>query len=205
MSKIYHKHLLLPFLFTALLILAGCSGGNDQVSGTEIPLDTPTNYPAPTETIREEEDIKETETATAEEDDEVESVPEGDNLFANVVSVVVFGQSNQFQISVSISSPDAGCEQFADWWEILSEDGELIYRRILLHSHVNEQPFTRSGGPVDIEEDTVVYIRAHMNQAGFGGNIMKGSVKSSFVIVEIPPDFSPGIENKPPLPTGCNF
>ncbi len=205
MSKIYHKHLLLPFLFTALLILAGCSGGNDQVSGTEIPLDTPTNYPAPTETIREEEDIKETETATAEEDDEVESVPEGDNLFANVVSVVVFGQSNQYQVSVSISSPDAGCEQFADWWEILSEDGELIYRRILLHSHVNEQPFTRSGGPVDIEEDTVVYIRAHMNQAGFGGNIMKGSVKSGFVIAEILPDFSTGIENEPPLPTGCNF
>jgi len=205
MSIIDPKHLLLPFLFTTLLFLASCSGGNDQVSVTKIPLDTPANQPSPTETLPEDEDLNETEFATVEKDDEGEAVPEGDTLLANVFSVTVSGQSNQYQVSVGVSSPDTGCEQFADWWEILSEDGELIYRRILLHSHVNEQPFTRSGGPVDIEEDTVVYIRAHMNQAGFGGNIMKGSVKSGFAIVEIPPDFSPGIENEPPLPTGCNF
>ncbi len=205
MSKIDPKHFLLPFLFSVLLILAGCSGGNDQISGTKIPLATPTNQPSPTETLPEEEGIKENETATVEEDDEGEAVPEGDTLLANVVTVTISGQSNQYQVSVSVSSPDTGCEQFADWWEVLTEDGELIYRRILLHSHVNEQPFTRSGGPVDIKEDTIVFIRAHMNQAGFGGNIMKGSVKSGFIIVEMPPDFSPGVENESPLPTGCNF
>ena len=205
MSKIDPEHVLLPFLFTALLILAGCSGNNNEIPGTEIPLNTPTDNPAPTETLPEEEDIKETETAIVEEDDEGEAVPEGDNLFANVVSVAVTGQSNQFQVSVGISSPDTGCEQYADWWEILSKDGELIYRRILLHSHVNEQPFTRSGGPVDIGEDTVVYIRAHMNQEGYGGNIMKGSVKSGFILIENPPGFPVAIENEAPLPTGCNF
>jgi len=205
MSKISPKHVLLPFLFTAMLILAGCSGNNNEIPGTEIPLNTPTDNPAPTETLHEEEDIKETETAIVEGDDEVEAVPEEDNLFANVVSVAVTGQANQYQVSVGISSPDTGCEQYADWWEVLSEDGELIYRRILLHSHVNEQPFTRSGGPVDIGEDTVVYIRAHMNQEGYGGNIMKGSVESGFHNIENPPNFSPDIEIEPPLPSGCNF
>lgn len=205
MLKINHKHFLLPFLFSALLLLTSCSGRNDQVSEAEIPLDTPTNQPEPTETLPKEEIIRETETVIVEEEIEGEIVPEGENLFANVVSVSVAGQANQYQFSVGISSPDTGCEQYADWWEVLSEDEELIYRRILLHSHVNEQPFTRSGGPVDIEEDTVIYIRAHMNQAGFGGMIMKGSVKSGFVIIELPLDFSPALENELPLPTGCNF
>ena len=205
MLKINHNHLLLPFLFSALLLLTSCSGRNDQVSVAEIPLDTPTNQPEPTETLPEEEIIWETETAIVEEEIEGEIVLEGENLFANVVSVSAAGQANLYQVSVGITSPDTGCEQYADWWEVLSEDGELIYRRILLHSHINEQPFTRSGGPVDIEEDTVVFIRAHMNQSGFGGNIMKGSVESGFIIVELAPDFSPGVETEPPLPTGCNF
>ena len=205
MSTIDPKYLLLPFLFSILLFPAGCSRSNDQISGTNISLDTPTNQPAPTEILPEEDDIAVIETATVEKDDEGEAVSENDNLYANVVSVAVSGQSNQYQVSVGISSPDTGCEQYADWWEVLTEDGDLIYRRILLHSHVNEQPFTRSGGPVDIEEDTVVYIRAHMNQAGFGGIIMRGSVKSGFIVPETHPDFSPDLENEPPLPTGCNF
>lgn len=196
---------LLLLLFIALLFLAGCSVNTDETPGTETPQDTPTNQATTTEFLPEEDDIGETETATVEVKDEGEAVPEEDNLYANVVSVAITGQSNQYQVSVGISSPDTGCEQYADWWEALSEDGELIYRRVLLHSHVNEQPFTRSGGPVDIEEDTVVYIRAHMNIDGYGGNIMKGSVKSGFILIENPPDFSPDIEKEPPLPSGCNF
>lgn len=126
-------------------------------------------------------------------------------VYADVISVAVSGNVNQYQFSVGISSPDTGCEQYADWWEVLSEDGELIYRRILLHSHVNDQPFTRSGGPVDIEPDEVVIIRAHMNEAGYGGTIMIGSAESGFKITELPPDFAAGVEIEPPLPTGCNF
>ena len=205
MFKINYKELILPFLLSTLLLLTSCSGRTDQVLGAEIPLDTPTNQPEPTETLPEEENIRETETIIVEEEIEGEIVPEGEDLFANVVSVSAAGQVNQYQISVGISSPDTGCEQFADWWEVLAEDGELIYRRILLHSHVNEQPFTRSGGPVVIEEDTVVYIRAHMKNHGYGGNTMKGSVKSGFLLIENPPVFPDAIESEAPLPTGCNF
>ena len=101
-------------------------------------------------------------------------------VLADVLSVEVSGSPNAYQFSVQIASPDTGCEQYADWWEVLSEQGQLLYRRILLHSHVNEQPFVRSGGPVNIEADTVILIRAHMNKAGYGGITIKGTVQSGF-------------------------
>ena len=205
MVKVIQFKSIFRLLPAVILILAGCAGNPDQIHGTEAPLDTPTVKPLPTETILIEEDKKETQPAAVEEEDQGVVMGSEENLDANVVSVAVNGQSNQYQFSVGVSSPDTGCEQYADWWEVLSEDGELIYRRILLHSHVNEQPFTRSGGPVDIGPNTTVFIRAHMNISGYGGVIMGGSVESGFHIVEISPDFSPEIENTPPLPDGCNF
>jgi len=128
-----------------------------------------------------------------------------EEILADVLSVEVTGSPNAYQFSVKIASPDTGCEQYADWWEVLSEDGQLLYRRILLHSHVNEQPFVRSGGPVNIEADTVVLIRAHMNNAGYGGLTLKGSVQSGFNKVSFSPDFAVDLETTPPLPAGCDF
>lgn len=127
------------------------------------------------------------------------------NQFANVLSVEVSGEPSAYQFSVEISSPDTGCEQFADWWEVFNEDGQLLYRRILLHSHVDEQPFTRSGGPVPIAADMVVYVRAHMNTVGYGGTVMKGSVQDGFESVEVEAGFGSDLERIPPQPEDCAF
>jgi|GEM_PF-2150998 len=89
--------------------------------------------------------------------------------YADVISVEVSGVDNNYTFSVGITSPDTGCEQYANWWEVISEDGQLIYRRILGHSHVAEQPFVRLGGKVKIDKQQVVIIRAHMNTSGYGG------------------------------------
>ena len=124
---------------------------------------------------------------------------------ADVLSVKVTGQPNSFQFDVEVSSPDTGCDQYADWWEVLSQDGELVYRRVLLHSHVNEQPFTRSGGPVNISSDAIVYIRAHMNTGGYGGQTLKGSVSSGFEPFALQSDFALEVESQQPLPDGCAF
>ena len=134
-----------------------------------------------------------------------EKITMSESAIANVLSVQVTGTSNAYQFNVKISSPDTGCEQYADWWEVLGEDGQLLYRRVLLHSHVDEQPFTRSGGPVPIAANTIVYVRAHMNIGGYGGDILKGTVESGFNSVVLPSDFASDVESQQPLPGGCDF
>ena len=124
---------------------------------------------------------------------------------ADVISVQASGEPGAYQFTVGIRSPDTGCGQYADWWEVLNEKGELLYRRVLLHSHVSEQPFLRSGGPVPIQPDTVVWVRAHMNSAGYGGVAYKGSVKSGFIRATLDRGFAADLATRPPLPDGCGF
>ena len=107
------------------------------------------------------------------------------NVQADVIAVQASGSPGAYQFNVGIRSPDKGCAQYADWWEVVSTDGKLLYRRVLLHSHVDEQPFTRSGGPVPIQPDTVVWVRAHMNTGGYGGAAMDKAALSS-------PNIEPG-------------
>ena len=124
---------------------------------------------------------------------------------ANVISVQVAGAPAAYQFSVEVSSPDTGCDQYADWWEVMTNEGELVYRRILDHSHVGEQPFVRSGGPIAIKPDTIVLIRAHMHPGGYGGTGMQGSVRDGFEEVKVDANFAPELENTFPQPTGCAF
>ncbi|MEM7484956.1 MAG: hypothetical protein AAF348_07080 [Bacteroidota bacterium] len=123
---------------------------------------------------------------------------------ALVTEVKVSGGENDYTFSVTISSPDKGCNQYADWWEVVDLDGNLIYRRVLAHSHINEQPFERSGGAVAISEDTIVYVRAHMNNTGYGEKVMKGSVEEGFKEFELG-IFAEDLDKTEPLPTGCAF
>ncbi|MBQ11024.1 MAG: hypothetical protein CMJ45_05685 [Planctomyces sp.] len=125
--------------------------------------------------------------------------------FADVIDVSISGKPGDYRFSVTVSSPDTGCAQYADWWEVVSADGRLVYRRVLLHSHSGEQPFTRSGGPVDVQADEVVIVRGHMNGTGYGGSGLKGSVSSDFAITDIAGDFGADLAQQDPLPTGCAF
>ena len=124
---------------------------------------------------------------------------------ADVIAVQTSGQAGAYQFNVTVRSPDLGCKQYADWWEVVSEDGKLLYRRVLLHSHVDEQPFTRSGGPVPIQPDTPVWVRAHMNTGGYGGTTLKGSVKTGFKQAASETGFAAGLAKQMPLPEGCDF
>ena len=124
---------------------------------------------------------------------------------ANVVSVAVRGRPGAYEFNVGIKSADTGCQRYADWWEVLSEDGKLLYRRVLAHSHVDEQPFTRAGGPVPIAPETVVWVRAHMHPTGYGGQAFRGSVAGGFTAAELPATFAAALEKQPPRPDGCAF
>lgn len=124
---------------------------------------------------------------------------------ADVVSVEASRESGSYVFAVGVSSPDTGCEQYADWWEVMGADGELLYRRVLTHSHVDEQPFTRSGGPVVIREDREVWVRAHMHPGGYGGIAWKGSVASGFAPATLAADFAAALAVSEPLPDACRF
>lgn len=124
---------------------------------------------------------------------------------AVVTDVIVSDQENQYTFSVTISSPDLGCQQYADWWEVIDLDGNLIYRRILTHSHVTEQPFNRTGSPVAISSTEVVYVRAHMNTTSYGNKVFKGSVSAGFTSENLDVTFAKGLEKVAPLPAKCDF
>lgn len=128
------------------------------------------------------------------------------NRSVTVERVTTSGKENNYNFSVTLSSPDTGCSQYADWWEVISEDGNtLIYRRILAHSHVSEQPFTRSGGTVPIKSSTVVIIRGHMNNLGYGINVLKGSIDKGFIPTTLDESFALDISKTEPLPKSCAF
>ena len=127
-----------------------------------------------------------------------------EKVSADILSVSASGSENAYSFSVEIQSPDIGCDQYADWWEVVSEEEELLYRRILAHSHVNEQPFTRSGSPIPISKIQPVWIRAHMNTGGYG-DAFYGSVSTGFSNQVPQPDFARDIETQEPLPQNCTF
>lgn len=124
---------------------------------------------------------------------------------ASVVSVTSSGMDSNYTFSVGISSPDTGCSQYANWWEVVTEDGTLLYRRILGHSHVNEQPFIRSGGTINIANDQVVIIRAHMNTSGYGTKAFIGSVTNGFMATILDDNFAQTLSTVSPLPGSCAF
>ncbi|MBT0959998.1 hypothetical protein [Denitromonas iodatirespirans] len=73
------------------------------------------------------------------------------------------------RFTVTVRHADAGWEHYADAWEVQAPDGTVLGRRVLLHPHDTEQPFTRSldGVRIPAGVDTV-RVRAHDSVHGWG-------------------------------------
>lgn len=124
---------------------------------------------------------------------------------ADVVEVSATGQDGSYTVSVTLRSDETGCEQYADFWELLTPGGDLVYRRILDHSHPDEQPFTRSGGPVDLLGTDEIIARGHMHPTGYGGALLKGTLAAGFAPFSPPKGFAEELGEDPPLPEECLF
>jgi len=76
--------------------------------------------------------------------------------------------SGSWRFSVTLRHADEGWDHYADLWQVLTPDGNLLGERVLAHPHVDEQPFTRSLGNVEIPEGmSQVRIRARDSVHGF--------------------------------------
>ena len=76
-----------------------------------------------------------------------------------------------WRFDVTVRHEDTGWENYADAWDILTIGGQLLGQRILVHPHVDEQPFTRSLSGVKIPSDvSQVVVRARDNVDGYSGN-----------------------------------
>ena len=89
---------------------------------------------------------------------------------ANVVGVKVQAQGETYRFDVTVRHGDEGWDHYADRWVVVGDDGTVFGERVLLHPHVEEQPFTRSLSGVVIPEGVnSVAVRGHDKGHGFGG------------------------------------
>ena len=79
-----------------------------------------------------------------------------------VVNATATQSADGWRFDVAILHADTGWEHYADGWGVYTPEGKELGYRVLVHPHVNEQPFTRSLGGVEIPAGiTQVIIRPH--------------------------------------------
>ena len=78
-----------------------------------------------------------------------------------IVSAKATGSAGTWTFAVTLRHDDTGWDHYADLWQVFTPDGEFLGERVLLHPHVDEQPFTRSQSGITIPEGvSQVIIRA---------------------------------------------
>ena len=94
---------------------------------------------------------------------------------ADVVDVKVRrNSSGTYDFDVTVKSVDKGWNHYADAFEVLGPDGAVLGRRVLLHPHETEQPFTRELYGVTIPAGvTQVTVRARHKPKGYDGKVQR--------------------------------
>lgn len=153
-------------------------------------LATPAGYPAPADpdpaaeeaypAAEAEETATNTDTAYPPAESE-EMVDEPNPADADVTFVrAVQAADGSWTFEVTVEHPDTGEEDYANGWDIITTEGEVIKKSIdepftfvLTHPHIDEQPVTRSQSGLIIPQDvTEVFVRAHDIVHGWGGQIV---------------------------------
>jgi hypothetical protein len=100
---------------------------------------------------------------------------------ADVLDVELTATSpGTFRFEVIVRHADEGWDHYADAFEVVAPDGRVLATRVLLHPHVDEQPFTRSLTGVEIPDGVAeVTVRAHDSVHGYGGKELTVTVPSS--------------------------
>jgi hypothetical protein len=79
-----------------------------------------------------------------------------------------------YDFDITVKSVDKGWDYYADAFEELAPDGTLLGRRVLLHPHQTEQPFTRDLYGVKIPASVrEVMVRARHKPKGYDGKTLR--------------------------------
>jgi hypothetical protein len=94
---------------------------------------------------------------------------------ADVVDVKVRRSApGVYDFDITVKSVDKGWDYYADAFEVLAPDGALLGRRVLLHPHETEQPFTRDLYGVRIPANVrEVVVRARHKPKGYDGATLR--------------------------------
>jgi hypothetical protein len=80
------------------------------------------------------------------------------------------GSDGLWKFDATVRHNDEGWDHYADAWQVVDLEGNVLAERVLAHPHDTEQPFTRSQSNIDIPPElTQVIVRAKCNVHGFGG------------------------------------
>lgn len=78
---------------------------------------------------------------------------------------------DRWSVAVTLRHADTGWDHYADAWRVVDGDGKVLGERVLLHPHVDEQPFERSLNGFRITPATrVVYVEARDTVHGVSPN-----------------------------------
>ena len=103
---------------------------------------------------------------------DAQSAPTDEEGCAHVIDAIAEDLGDSWTVTATVRSADTGWGKYADAWQVLGPDFEVLGERILAHPHENEQPFTRSLTGVIIPDgvDTVT-ITARDSVLGFCGDV----------------------------------
>lgn len=88
---------------------------------------------------------------------------------AEIVAAKAVKIGQTWTFSVTLAHDDTGWDHYADAWRVVGPGGAVLGERVLLHPHVNEQPFTRSLSGVAVPEGVSnVTIEAKDSVHGWG-------------------------------------
>jgi hypothetical protein len=161
------------FLLAGVLLLAACEKqGPPRVLPTDLPATPPPTAAADSASATESV----VPTSAATESVATPSAAAAANADVTFVRAVQAADGT-WTFYVTVAHPDTGWEDYADGWDVVTPDGTVLkpdpdsdFTRLLLHPHVDEQPFTRSQGGITIPEGVSrVTVRAHDLVAGYGG------------------------------------
>lgn len=97
---------------------------------------------------------------------------------ANEVKIIqanlIYQNHGQYLINVKLQHQDTGWDHYADEWRIVDAQGNILGSRVLLHPHIDEQPFTRALSNVKLDQNlTTIFIEAHDKKHGWSKQKLK--------------------------------